>query len=74
MRYAPIDLNGLTPTEFARLAGCTFSMVMKARAGKSRFSTDRALEIERLSGGRITRTMLRPDIWPHPSASSGSAA
>lgn len=74
MRYLPIDLNGLTPTEFARLAGCDFSMVMKARAGKARFSTDRALEIERQTGGRITRTMLRPDIWPHVSTPSGSAA
>lgn len=72
MSYPRIDLGGMTPTEFARLAGCTFSMVMKARRGVARFSTDRALEVEQQTGGRITRSMLRPDIWPPHSSSSAA--
>ena len=75
MRYQPIDLGGITPTEFAKLAGVTFSMVMKAKRGAARFSTDNALAIEARTGGRITRSMLRGDIWPgHVSSSTSDAA
>ncbi|NBC46725.1 MAG: chaperone [Gammaproteobacteria bacterium] len=53
----------------ARALGLTYQAVRKwERAiddGRLRgIPAERAVEIERLTHGRVTRQMLRPDLWP----------
>jgi DNA-binding transcriptional regulator YdaS (Cro superfamily) len=51
------------PVAFARLVGLSFSMVMKVKAGKRKYSPENCRRIVARTGGRVTKEMLRPDIW-----------
>jgi DNA-binding transcriptional regulator YdaS (Cro superfamily) len=50
-------------TQLAKALGCTQNAVWSARQRKS-VSPKMALAIERLTGGEVHRSMLRPDVYP----------
>ena len=49
---------------FADLIGVSLSHLRKCLAGTRRILPARCVEIEVRTGGRVTRQMLRPDLWP----------
>jgi DNA-binding transcriptional regulator YdaS (Cro superfamily) len=59
----------LTQAEFAAFlttAGsqATQGLVSQWERGDVVITAERAVEIERATGGQITRSELRPDLWP----------
>jgi DNA-binding transcriptional regulator YdaS (Cro superfamily) len=52
--------------ELARRLGCSKQLVSHWRTGRQRVPAETALDIERVSDGKIIRHELRPDLWPAP--------
>ena len=50
-------------TQLAKALGCTQNAVWSARQRKS-VSPKMALAIERLTGGEVRKSALRPDVYP----------
>lgn len=62
------ELKDLTQADFAAfltLAGvkATQSLVSQWELGTITIPAERVIEIERATGGQITRSALRPDLW-----------
>jgi DNA-binding transcriptional regulator YdaS (Cro superfamily) len=53
--------------ELARRVGVTPQMVTKWLSGKP-VSAERAIAIERATGGQVSRTEIRPDLWEDAAA------
>ena len=47
----------------AALLGMSRGHLQLVRDGKQRCTPERALEIERVTGRKVKRTELRPDVW-----------
>lgn len=54
----------LTLEQFAERVGVRKSVVCKWERGSQGPSPQKTLEIERVTGGEITREELRPDVYP----------
>lgn len=70
------DLRGKIPTNIATLTRQvrkTYAHVHKVISGKVTPSAALAIAIERATDGAITRSDLRPDLWPHASSSLDTA-
>lgn len=68
------ETRHLTQAEFAAFlttAGSPASqgLVSLWERGEVAITAERAVDIERATGGQITRGDLRPDLWPSESAS-----
>jgi DNA-binding transcriptional regulator YdaS (Cro superfamily) len=63
--------KGLGQRQFARMLGVTQGAVAHWLAGRIPVSAERAMQIERLTGGAVTAAELRPDLdWPQCSPPS----
>jgi len=51
-------------SELARRLGCSKQMVSHWRVGRYKPTAEAAVEIELVTNGLITRSDLRPDLWP----------
>jgi DNA-binding transcriptional regulator YdaS (Cro superfamily) len=51
---------------FARAIGVSKTAVKKMKTGEIRITAERANQIERVTGGFVTRHDLRPDIFDPP--------
>lgn len=65
--------KGLSQAAFAALlteAGCpaTQSLVSQWEKGDVVITGERAIEIERATGGEVSKSDLRPDFWPATTA------
>lgn len=63
-----------TQQEFADLVGVTQATVCRWENGETLISPLNAIKIESATGGKITKSDLRPDLWPSPSQEDGRAA
>ena len=50
-------------TRFAERLGISASYLSQLASGKSPISVERSVEIERESGGLVTRQAMHPDSW-----------
>lgn len=68
--------KALSQQEFADLIGVSQGMVYQWVRGKTPVSPPKAVRIERMTEGLVTRKDLHPDdwadIWPELDATSGS--
>lgn len=55
--------KGISQAEFAKHMGVTQGAVWQWISGESRITAERALEIEKKTGGEITRQELRADLF-----------
>lgn len=55
--------NELTMTAFAAVVGVKKATVSRWESGHRKVDPARALEIEKLTGGKLNRTALRPDLY-----------
>lgn len=55
----------------AKEVGVTYQAVQKWRAG--RVPAERCVEIERVTGGKVTRYDLRPDLFDVPATAPAAA-
>lgn len=60
---AYLKKHELSQEQFATFLGVSQGLVWQWIAGKTRITAERAKEIERKTGGEITRHDLRPDIF-----------
>jgi DNA-binding transcriptional regulator YdaS (Cro superfamily) len=51
-------------TGAARILGVTQGYIWQVLDGRLRITAERAVEFERTTRGELTRTELRPDLWP----------
>lgn len=59
-------INGLSREEqdqFAALCGTTIGYLRRAMSGGVQFEPERCADIEKASGGAVTRKDLRPNDW-----------
>lgn len=56
-------LKTTTQEAFAKEVGVTQGMVHQWASGKSPITPERAADIERVTGGQVTRIELRPDVF-----------
>lgn len=61
-----LELNRLTQACFAKKINVTQGLIHQFVSGKTRVTAERAVEIERATGGAVTRTDLRPDLFGDP--------
>ncbi len=54
---------GLSQMQLARACGVTKGQVGHWVKGRQRITAERAVQIEQVTGGRIPRTKLRPDLF-----------
>ncbi len=71
--------HGLSQVAFAALltergSPATQSLVSQWESGNTAISGDRAIEIERVTDGEISRGDLRPDFWPVAADDQTAAA
>lgn len=52
-----------TQAGLARKIGRDKSLITKVLSGDARFSPEMAKQVEEVTGGRVKRSTLRPDIW-----------
>lgn len=52
--------------DLARRLGISDGMISHIICGRRKPSTDLAKEIERVTGGKIAKHELRPDVWDAP--------
>lgn len=50
-------------TDFARKLGVTQGLVWQWLNGETRVTAERAIEIDKFTGGLVDRATLRPDIF-----------
>lgn len=53
----------LTAAEFGRRLNVSRSLMLRYLKGERRITGERAIEIERATGGSVTRAELRPDLF-----------
>lgn len=64
-----LDHKQLSQDQFAKLAGVSQGLVWQWLNGRTTITAERAVELERVTEGAVTRYDLRPDIFgPAPSA------
>lgn len=56
-------LEGMTQQEFADMVGCSQGLVSQWLAGNCRITAERAVVIEKVTGGKVSAIELRPDIF-----------
>ncbi|MEX3628444.1 MAG: YdaS family helix-turn-helix protein [Burkholderia sp.] len=56
-------LQQTTQTDLAHRLGVTQGLVHQWVTGKTRITAERAVEIEKATGGQVTRQKLRPEIF-----------
>jgi len=56
-------LSTTTQAELAGALGVTQSIVSQWLNGSTRITAERAVQIEQITQGKVTRTDLRPDIF-----------
>ena len=61
-----IRAAGMTRRQLAEALGVDDSMIRHWVTGRSAITAERAVAIERASAGRISRAVLRPDLWGLP--------
>lgn len=63
------EKHGLSQADFAALfpnepgKSATQGLVWQWEDGKQRFTAERAIQIEQITGGEVTRHELRPDLF-----------
>ena len=55
--------TGLSQRQFAELLNCSQSLVSQWITGETRMTAERALEIERVTSGKIKRQQLLPELY-----------
>ena len=60
---AYLETTGLTQEKFAELLDVTPGAVWQWLNGRTKVDPKRATEIERITGGKIKRHELRPDVF-----------
>lgn len=60
-------IDRIGSAELARRLGCSKQLVSFWRTGRQQIRAERAVEIERVTDGKILREELRPDIFSPPS-------
>jgi len=61
-----LSANGLSASAFAGMVGTAQPTISRILNGKRRPSPSMAREIERITGGKVRRHELRPDLWDAP--------
>lgn len=56
----------LSQEDFAKRVGVTQGLVWQWIKGRTRITAERAIEIENLTGGEVSRHDCRPDIFGKP--------
>jgi DNA-binding transcriptional regulator YdaS (Cro superfamily) len=56
-------LQQTTQTDLAHRLGVTQGLVHQWVTGKTRITAERAVEIEKATGGQVTRQELRPELF-----------
>lgn len=59
---AAVELFG-SQAKLAQAAGCSQQYISQLLSGKTGLSAEKALAFERATGGKISRIVLRPDIF-----------
>ena len=60
--------NKITAAELGRRIGVSRSMMIRLISGKRAMTAEYAIKIETATGGQVTRSELRPDLWPQEAA------
>lgn len=63
-----LEKQGLSQEAFAKSIGVSQGLVWQWLDGRTRITAERAIEIEKKTGGAITRRDLRPDLYPDERA------
>jgi DNA-binding transcriptional regulator YdaS (Cro superfamily) len=64
----PREMSNDELKSIAELAGISSGyMLLAGKYGYRRFSPELSIKIEHVTGGRIQKWMLRPDVWAPPS-------
>ena len=58
-----LETKGLSQEVFAKQIGVSQGLVWQWLGGRTRITAERAVELEKKTGGEITRYDLRPDIF-----------
>jgi DNA-binding transcriptional regulator YdaS (Cro superfamily) len=58
-----LEKHGLAQAEFARLLGVTPGLVWQWLNGETKVTAERAIVIEEVTGGAVSREELRPDLY-----------
>lgn len=56
--------KNLTQGQFAEQLGVSQGLVWQWITGRQRITAERASQIEQSTGGAVTRSELRPDLYP----------
>lgn len=56
--------RGLTQSGLAKMLGVSQALVTHVETGRRQFGYETVLRFEKISDGEITRSDLRPDIYP----------
>jgi DNA-binding transcriptional regulator YdaS (Cro superfamily) len=57
-------LNTTTQAAFAERLGVTQGLVSQWLTGETKLTAERAVQIEEVTAGEVSRSDLRPDLWP----------
>ena len=64
---AELDRIRMSRAELAEAMNVTDGLVSHWTTGRVKISAERAIEIERVTSGRISRATLRPDVFGVPA-------
>lgn len=64
-------LEGCSQSDLAERLGVTQGAVWQWVHGKTRITAERAIEIDLVTGGVVSRHELRPDVFGPPQAADG---
>lgn len=56
-------LETTTQAAFAKALSCSPGLISQWMSGATRITAERAVQIERVTGGEVTAAELRPDIF-----------
>jgi DNA-binding transcriptional regulator YdaS (Cro superfamily) len=61
-------LETTTQADIARLLGCSQGLVSQWLSGVQRVTAERAVQIEKVTDGKVTAAELRPDLFGERAA------
>lgn len=58
--------NRLSQSAMAKIAGVSQSMIAHWEMGRRRITAEKAIYLEEVTHGELSRNDLRPDLWGNP--------
>lgn len=74
IKHLRANVLGISQLDMAGFAGVSQATVSRWESGELRVTAEQAVKIERATKGAVTRSDLRPDLWPQSLKRKGAAA